>query len=105
MVCKVIVIGYGMPRSTALDQGQVSQKSAYGVIEGGCPNCTGSGLAVFNADPSLEAVLNTPGTSEMYVLSFSGDTQEAAVSHAKAWITAERSWLNGLGKYVFTFPY
>ncbi len=105
MPCMVIIIGYGGRRKLALTQDEVAQKSSFGQVLGGCPNCTGSGLVSFQNGQAVEAILNAPTTTEKYVLSFAGSSPEDAEFNAKAWISAEHDWLNPAGKLTHTFQY
>ncbi len=106
MPCMVIVIGYLPRRDPELTQDQVTATSPQGQLVAGCPACSGSGLVGFNGPAAAETILQQPpGTSEMYVLSFDGVDDKDALSNARAWIGAERAWLNRAGKLIRTFTY
>lgn len=105
MPCMVIVIGCGKCRSPYLDQAQVDAKTQFGQLQGGCPNCTGGGFLSFDAGTPKEAVLSPPGTTQMYVLTFSGSDPGAAEANAREWMKAESDWLDRAGMNTYTFRY
>ena len=106
MPCMVIVCGHLPRRDTALTQDQVTAVSPQGQLVAGCPACAGSGIVGFNGPEAAETILEQPAeTSEMYVLSFGGKDNQEALLNARAWIGAERAWLNRAGKLIRTFTY
>ena len=101
MACFVIIIGRNEKRRRAepLTSKDKSLKLHYGKVESPCHACVYASEATWVGGRLKKA---SPGTAEMYVVSFRGAGAAEQLKNANTWIRSERAWLDDKEKTVYT---